>query len=95
MFAGGEITAPVSAFCLTCAYVYCVYILNFYSFHSILYSRLLVDEVSLGFVNGAKVDFTEDLIRRSFEVIDNPNAEAGCGCGASFAAKNLPGDDPF
>lgn len=38
-------------------------------------------------VKGAQVDFTEDLIRRSFEVVDNPNAEAGCGCGASFAAK--------
>mmetsp|Transcript_18263 Transcript_18263/g.22385 ORF Transcript_18263/g.22385 Transcript_18263/m.22385 type:complete len:157 (+) Transcript_18263:187-657(+) len=57
--------------------------------------RLIVDEVSLDFVKGAKVDFTEDLIRRSFEVVDNPNAEAGCGCGASFAAKNLPDDSPL
>eukprot|EP00924_Labyrinthula_sp_SR-Ha-C_P015265 snap_masked-scaffold_9-processed-gene-13.38-mRNA-1 protein AED:0.37 eAED:0.37 QI:0/-1/0/1/-1/1/1/0/128 len=48
---------------------------------------LLVDDVSFEFVDGAKVDFTEDLIKRVFEVIDNPNAEAGCGCGASFAAK--------
>lgn len=60
-----------------------------------LLHRLLVDEVSFDFVKGAKVDFTEDLIRRSFEVVDNPNAEAGCGCGASFAAKEMPGDSPF
>ena len=45
------------------------------------------DPTSMELVKGAQVDFTEDLIRRSFEVVGNPNAEAGCGCGASFAAK--------
>lgn len=50
---------------------------------------LLVDKVSLDFVRGATVDFTEDLIRRSFEVIENPNAETSCGCGSSFAAKGI------
>mmetsp|Transcript_10701 Transcript_10701/g.17496 ORF Transcript_10701/g.17496 Transcript_10701/m.17496 type:complete len:154 (-) Transcript_10701:1332-1793(-) len=48
---------------------------------------VVVDSVSLDFVKGSTIDFTEDLIRRSFEVIDNPNAESGCGCGSSFAAK--------
>ena len=48
---------------------------------------LNVDNTSLELVKGSTVDFTEDLIRRSFEVIDNPNAESGCGCGTSFAAK--------
>ena len=32
------------------------------------------------------VDFTEDLIRRSFEV-DNPRAVSKCGCGTSFSPK--------
>ncbi len=50
-------------------------------------ARLVVDDVSLDLVKGSTVDFTEDLIRRSFEVLNNPNAESGCGCGASFAAK--------
>jgi iron-sulfur cluster assembly accessory protein len=53
----------------------------------ILNSMCVVDEISLGFVNGARIDFTEDLIRRSFEVVDNPNSETKCGCGASFAPK--------
>ncbi|GBG27704.1 Iron-sulfur cluster assembly 1-like, mitochondrial [Hondaea fermentalgiana] len=49
--------------------------------------KVVVDDVSLDLVRGSKIDFTEDLIRRSFEVVDNPNAETGCGCGSSFAAK--------
>lgn len=48
---------------------------------------LIVDETSLELVKGAKVDFTQDLIKEAFEVIDNPNADAACGCGASFSAK--------
>jgi len=49
--------------------------------------RLIVDETSLELIDGSKVDFTEDLLRRSFEVVNNPNAESACGCGSSFAAK--------
>jgi len=48
---------------------------------------LVVDTTSLDFVKGAKVDFTEDLIRRSFEVLDNPQVETKCGCGTSFSPK--------
>ena len=48
---------------------------------------LCIDETSLGFVDGARIDFTEDLIRRSFEVVDNPQSESKCGCGASFSPK--------
>jgi len=50
---------------------------------------LVVDATSLGFVKGAKVDFTEDLIRRSFEVVDNPQVETKCGCGTSFSPKGM------
>ena len=50
---------------------------------------LVVDATSLGFVKGAKVDFTEDLIRRSFEVVDNPQVETKCGCGTSFSPKGI------
>ena len=48
---------------------------------------LIVDDESLDLVRGSKIDFVEDLIRRAFEVVDNPNAESGCGCGASFSQK--------
>jgi iron-sulfur cluster assembly accessory protein len=48
---------------------------------------VVIDQSSLEFVKGSKIDFTEDLIRRSFEVINNPQSESRCGCGASFALK--------
>lgn len=48
---------------------------------------LHIDTISLDLVKGAKIDFTEDLIRRSFQVVDNPLAESKCGCGSSFAVK--------
>jgi len=48
---------------------------------------IVIDPDSLEFVKGAKIDFTEDLIRRSFEVVNNPQVETKCGCGTSFAPK--------
>ncbi len=45
---------------------------------------VLIDPVSLGFLNGAEVDFVDDLIGQSFKV-NNPNASASCGCGTSFS----------
>ncbi|MGR3362629.1 MAG: HesB/IscA family protein [Maritimibacter harenae] len=46
--------------------------------------RVVIDEVSLPFLTGAVIDFTEELIGARF-VIDNPNATSSCGCGTSFA----------
>lgn len=46
--------------------------------------RLVVDPISLDLVRGASVDFVETLGGTAFRV-DNPQAIAGCGCGASFA----------
>ncbi len=45
---------------------------------------VLVDPVSLPFLAGARIDFSEELIGARF-VIDNPNATASCGCGTSFS----------
>ena len=45
--------------------------------------RVVIDEVSLPFLGGAVIDFSEELIGARF-VIDNPNATASCGCGTSF-----------
>lgn len=45
---------------------------------------VVVDQVSLPFLTGATIDFTEELIGARF-VIDNPNATSTCGCGTSFS----------
>ena len=46
--------------------------------------KVVVDEVSLGLLGGAQLDYVSDLIGSSFQV-KNPNATATCGCGSSFA----------
>jgi len=46
--------------------------------------RVVVDEVSLDLLNGAEIDFVEDLMGASFQ-IRNPNAASSCGCGNSFS----------
>jgi len=46
-------------------------------------ARVLLDSVSLPFVEGAELDFVDDLIGQNFRV-KNPNATASCGCGTSF-----------
>jgi iron-sulfur cluster insertion protein len=46
-------------------------------------ARLLIDPVSLDFLSGAEIDFTDELIGQTFKV-NNPNATASCGCGTSF-----------
>ncbi|KAH7301353.1 hypothetical protein KP509_23G021600 [Ceratopteris richardii] len=50
-------------------------------------AKVVVDDVSMGFLKGATVDYVEELIRASFMVTNNPNASGGCGCGSSFVAK--------
>jgi iron-sulfur cluster assembly accessory protein len=47
-------------------------------------ARIVVDEMSLGYMEGAVVDFVDDLMGQSFR-INNPMATAGCGCGTSFS----------
>jgi iron-sulfur cluster insertion protein len=46
--------------------------------------RVLVDSMSGGYLQGAEVDYKEDLHGSSF-VIANPNAQTTCGCGSSFS----------
>jgi iron-sulfur cluster insertion protein len=46
--------------------------------------RLVVDEVSLGLLEGSVVEYVESLGGAAFRV-SNPQAASGCGCGASFA----------
>ena len=45
---------------------------------------LLVDPLSLQYLMGSEVDYTESLQGAQF-VIRNPNAKTTCGCGSSFS----------
>lgn len=45
---------------------------------------LLVDPLSLQYLTGAEIDYSESLAGAQF-VIRNPNAKTTCGCGSSFA----------
>lgn len=45
---------------------------------------VLVDSMSVTYLEGAEIDFVDDLIGSSFK-IHNPNAVASCGCGTSFS----------
>ena len=46
-------------------------------------AEVLIDEISLGFLEGSEVDYAQELIGSAFK-IHNPNAVAACGCGTSF-----------
>lgn len=46
--------------------------------------KVVVDSVSLPFLQNAVIDFSEELIGARF-VIENPNATSSCGCGTSFS----------
>jgi iron-sulfur cluster assembly accessory protein len=46
--------------------------------------KVLIDPVSLPFLENAVIDFTEELIGARF-VVENPNATSSCGCGISFS----------
>ncbi len=45
---------------------------------------VLVDPVSVTYMEGSEIDYVNDLIGASFQV-KNPNATASCGCGTSFS----------
>jgi len=46
--------------------------------------KLIVDPVSIFYLEGASIDFIEDDLMGGGFKIDNPNAVASCGCGHSF-----------
>ncbi len=47
---------------------------------------VLVDAASMQYLNGARIDYKEDIMGSNF-AIDNPNAETSCGCGSSFSPR--------
>jgi iron-sulfur cluster assembly accessory protein len=59
---------------------------------------VVVDEVSIDYLRGAKIDFVNDPVRGAGFAVDSPNAksqehghahdEGGCGCGGSCSCQN-------
>lgn len=47
-------------------------------------AKVVVDPVSLQYMDGSALDYVNDLIGASFK-IENPQATAACGCGTSFS----------
>lgn len=47
-------------------------------------TSVLVDALSAQYLQGAVVDFIDDLNGARFS-IDNPSAQTSCGCGSSFS----------
>jgi iron-sulfur cluster assembly accessory protein len=47
-------------------------------------ATIVIDPVSLQYMEGAEIDFVDDLIGATFK-IKNPVATASCGCGTSFS----------
>jgi iron-sulfur cluster assembly protein len=45
--------------------------------------RVLVDSTSLFYIDGASIDYVDNLMGGGFH-IENPQAVSGCGCGSSF-----------
>ncbi|MFT5260610.1 MAG: iron-sulfur cluster insertion protein [Saprospiraceae bacterium] len=45
---------------------------------------VLVDPLSMQYLEDAEVDFKDDLLGSRF-IVNNPNAATTCGCGSSFS----------
>ncbi|CAN5436933.1 hypothetical protein BH11ARM1_BH11ARM1_10800 [soil metagenome] len=52
--------------------------------------KIFVDGLSLGYMEGAFVDYVEDTLGGGFK-IENPNATSSCGCGNSFKTEGGEG----
>lgn len=52
--------------------------------------KIVVDPMSLQYMDGAMVDFVDDTLGGGFK-IENPNAVSSCGCGSSFKTEEGQG----
>lgn len=52
--------------------------------------RVVVDTDSVAMIQGAEIDYVEDLMKSGFTIY-NPNAVSSCACGSSFQSAGNPG----
>jgi len=52
--------------------------------------RILIDADSSGYISGAEIDYTEDMMKSGFTIF-NPTAVSTCACGSSFQAADGSG----
>ena len=53
---------------------------------------IISDHESMAFLNGLKIDYSDDLISAGYRFRNDTN-ESSCGCGASFALAGFPTSD--
>ena len=53
--------------------------------------NILVDEMSMGYIDGSEIDYVDSLMGAGFTV-NNPNAVSSCGCGHSFKTAGGSGE---
>jgi iron-sulfur cluster assembly accessory protein len=54
--------------------------------------NILVDEMSVGYIDGSEIDYVDSLMGAGFTV-NNPNAVSSCGCGHSFKTASGSGGE--
>lgn len=67
---------------------------NFYPQDNIVETegvKLVIDPMSLGYMQGAQIDFIDNLMGGGFTV-NNPKAVSSCGCGHSFRTSDEEGE---
>lgn len=50
-------------------------------------AHVVIDVQSLQLVRGSTIEYCEELIRSTFQLAHNPQADHGCSCGSSFSLK--------
>ncbi len=54
--------------------------------------KVVVDEMSITYLNGSKVDYVDDPLGAGFK-IENPNTIGGCNCGNSYSSQTNNADN--